>query len=190
MKNRLQKGFSLVEIMVAVAIFSVVISVASMSFILAIKSQKKSLAEQELLAQTSYVMEYMSRALRMAKKDLSGDCIAAKTNYGRPYGNSSIRFLNYEGATGECQEFFLDVDGQLKMRKSSDDTAANFGAAVPLTSATLTIDPGSVQFYLIGESQFDNIQPRVTIFLDIDGKEQTDIKIQTTISQRNLDIEY
>lgn len=187
------KSFTLVEILVAAGIFSVIIVITSTLFISAIRIQKKSLATQELLDQTSYAMEYMSRALRMAKKDTAGECIPQKTNYNIPYpGDSSIRFLNYEN---KCQEFFrLSPYGiyQIVERKSTDNTAVRLQSPVTLTSTDLnvvrfSIGPGSG---IRGWSQTDTLQPRVTIYLDINGKEETNIKIQTTVSQRDLDVTY
>lgn len=182
------KGFALIEILTAVFIFSIIVGAASGLFISAIRSQRNVLASQELLDQTSYAMEYMSRALRMTKKDLSGNCLTtagAKNNYENPSGDSSIRFLDYND---KCHEF-LKEGNQLKEKKSTDNTAGNLPVSgTPLTSADLKIT--SLNFNLSGESQIDNLQPRVTISLDVQGKEQSKLKIQTTISQRNLDTVY
>jgi len=180
-----QKSFTLIELLVTVTIFSLIVGAASGVFVSALRAQRKSLSMQELLGQTSFLMEYMSRALRMAKKDVSGSCLGldyAKYNYAPiTYG---IRFLNY---TGNCQQFFRDGN-ILKMQVSSDEKAVNFGPSLDLTSANLIVNS-----FNIGPegswTQADDYQPRVAIFLEIQGKEQAKIKIQTTISQRNLDIE-
>lgn len=179
------RGFSLIEILVAIAIFSVIVGTAMGVFASAIKSQKRVLAQQELLDQTSYAMEYISRALRMARKDISGSClttVGAGNNY-ETDGNR-IRFLNY---LNKCQEFFFE-NNQIKERKSTDSTAANFEASLPLTAQKILVNQFKVN--LSGQDQIDYLQPAVTIFWDILGREQTSMKIQTTISQRNLDIQY
>jgi len=178
------KSFTLIELLVTVAIFSLIGGIAAGVFTTGLRAQRKSLASQEILSQTSYLMEYISRALRMAKKDVTGDCLGAiyaKYNYA-PI-TDGIRFLNY---TGKCQQFFRDGN-ILKMQVSSDETAVNFGPSLDLTSANLIVNS-----FNIGPEdswdQADNDQPRVTIFLEIQGKEQAKIKIQTTVSQRNPDI--
>jgi prepilin-type N-terminal cleavage/methylation domain-containing protein len=181
-------GFTLPELLTGVTLFSLIIGITSGLFISAIRAQRKSLAYQELLDQTSYLQERMSRALRMAKKDLSGDCITQGKNYENPGGdNSKIRFLDYEI---RCHEFFQDGD-VLKERKSSDESAAGLGFATPLTGSNLKII--TAKFHLTGESQTDNLQPRVTILLKVKGvgekpEEQPEIIIQTGVSQRNLDV--
>ena len=158
----------------------------------AIKSQKKALAAQEISDQISYVIEYMSRSMRMAIKATDGNCIPNGTNYSNPYGDNSVRFLIYDRVNSIkiCQEFYLDND-QLKRRKSSDGAAGNFGPPVDLTSSKLKIN--SAKFNLDGEAGTDDIQPRVTIFLDAEKRDtkpefNATVKVQSTISQRNLDI--
>ncbi|KPJ71790.1 hypothetical protein AMJ50_00420 [Parcubacteria bacterium DG_74_3] len=188
--NRIKnKGFTLPELLTGLAIFSLVIGAASGVFVSAIRGQRKSMAYQELLDQTSYLTEYISRALRMAKKDLSGDCISQKTNYENPSGDSSrIRFLDY---SVRCHEFLKDGD-VLKERRSTDESALSLGEPISLTGTGLKVE--SVMFYLLGQSQTDNLQPKVTLFLKMKSlgekpEQQPEIKLQTTISQRNLDIE-
>jgi prepilin-type N-terminal cleavage/methylation domain-containing protein len=182
MKN---KSFTLVEILVAVTIFSVITGIASGLFVSAIRAQRSSLAHQQLLDQTSYVMEYMSRALRMAKKDIDGNCTGgAKLNYAKT--DSKIMFKNYED---ECQEFLQEWDDSNKVYRLKEKKA---GVENYLTSPGLNV----VSFKVadMGWTQYDTEQPRVTLFLDIQGagfkpEEKPRIKIQTAISQRNPDIE-
>ena len=64
------EGFTLIEILVVIVIFSIVLGAVIGIFISAIRIQRYYLASQKLLDQTSYVTEYMSRSIRMAKKRL------------------------------------------------------------------------------------------------------------------------
>lgn len=190
----MKTAFTLIEILITVAIFSIIIAAASGFFVSAIRVQRRVLATQELLDQTSYALEYMGRALRMAKKELGDNCLSSWglnyeiPGYWRLGGDEDlgkgIRFINaLEG--NDCQEFFL-ADGQLKYWKKSS------GETFPLTSDKLKIT--SLKFKLKGKSQGDDLQPRVTIFLEVLGRgregEQPKIQIQTTVSQRNLDVPY
>jgi len=178
-------GVSLIEMLAAVTVFVITVGAISGIFISAIRSQRRILATQELLDQTSYVLEYMGRALRMAKKDSSSPPICLTTcgsgcNYENPGGDiSKIRFIDYNDV---CTEYFLDpVTGQLK--KTAGGTTSE------LTSTKLYVN--SLRFRIWGEDQNDFYQPRVTIFLEISGREtigRPKIQIQTSISQRPLDI--
>ena len=196
MKSKIQNpkqnnGFMLIEVLVSVLLFFGILVVVLGFFGYAVKGQKKALASQEISDQISYVMEYMGRSIRMGVKASNASCIPNKTNYENPYGDNSVRFLIYDQANGVkiCQEFYLENE-QLKRRKSSDASAGNFGPAVDLTSSKLKIN--SAKFNLIGEDGTDNIQPRVTISLDVEKQDtkpefNANVKIQSTISQRNLD---
>lgn len=182
---KMTKGFTLIEMMVAVVIFSLIMGAISGLFISVLRVQKRTLASQRLLDQTSYAMEYMSRTLRMAKKDLTGNCITSGTNYQKTRGGAGLKFINYKD---ECWEFFLESSQLKETRKIGTPQQETLG----LTSSELQII--SLNFNLRGESQTDNDQPMVTLFLSIRsvgvGSDQPEIKIQTTISQRNLDIRY
>jgi len=181
-------GFTLIEMLAAVMIFSLIIGAISGVFISSFRSQKSALSSQRLLNQISYALEYMSRALRMASKQTADipDCLSQDgLNYEITHSGSGLKFINHL-EEDDCQEFFLE-NKQLKQKKN------NLTEMVELTSSNLEIT--SLNFLLQGESQDDDIQPRVTIFLAVKGKgqkleEQPEMKIQTTISQRNLDIHY
>ena len=181
MKN---KGYTLIEMMVAVAVFTLVIAAPTGFFVTALKGQQKTLSSQELSANVSYVLDYMSRALRMAKKDLAGDCISQDFNYELSPGGNSIKFKNYNDI---CQEFYLD-NGKLK------ETRYGLGTVV------LTPEDLEVVSFKLGSydswGQEEDRQAMVTLFLEVKGTKsqrpelQPVIKIQTTVSQRNLDVRY
>lgn len=165
-----EKGFTLIEIIVAISVFVFVITSVSGIFVTALKLQRRSIAYQQVLDQTSYLMEYMSRSVRMAKKDISGACITAKLNY--EFSASCLEFLNYKN---QCQQFCLDSG---RIQNENGDY---------LTSANLNISSFNVS--LLGHTQNDDIQPKAAISLEVNGKENAEIRIQTTISQRNLDVQ-
>lgn len=178
-KFKIQKGFILVELLVSLFIFTLIVGMASGIFISGIRVQRRALATQKLLDEVSYAVEYISRTIRMAKKDKLGACITAKHNYQITRGGKGLKFLNYKD---ECQEFFWDSDDQLKELKDG-------GASAALTSEDFKVL--SFNIALLGESQDDNEQPRVSFFLELEGKsaERPKIQLQTTVSQRNLDIQ-
>ncbi|TFB07963.1 prepilin-type N-terminal cleavage/methylation domain-containing protein [Candidatus Atribacteria bacterium MT.SAG.1] len=174
-------GFTLIEIMVSMTIFLIVMVSVIELFISGISAQKKSLALQTLSDSASYAIEYMSRTIRMAKKDLTGTYISAGCNFENPEGDlAKIRFLNYKK---EDQWFILD-NKQIKEKKDDD---IGFTA---LTSDNFQVN--KLYFELSGQCQTDDLQSRVTIVMEIQTKEvepQT-LNIQTTISQRDLDVKY
>ena len=184
MNKNYHKGFTLVEMMVVILIFSIIVGAMAGLFVSVIQVQRNTLAAQLLLDQTSYAMEYASRSLRMAKKDTEATCLNVQNDnyqYGLDINNdSNIWFLNHEGV---CQSFKRDDT-------SFEDCKENrIPSCLDLFSSNFKVKTFSVS--LMGENGFDNIQPRVTISLDIkrEGlKFEPEIKIQTTVSQRDLDI--
>lgn len=180
------KGYTLIETMVGVAIFMLILTPAVSFFVSSLKAQQKVLFSQKLLDNISYSLEYMSRTLRMAKKDTSGNCITKNMNYELSRGGRGIKFLNYNDI---CQEFYWDT--ALNPRRLNE---VKNGLTLPLTASD-----ADVVSFKIGPTeswdQNDDEQPKVTIYLEVKGVKspkpelQPDIKIQTTISQRNLDIQ-
>ena len=181
----MKKGFTLIELLVSMTIFSVVMVSAIGLFSAGVENQRKILALQTLSNNTSYVIEYMSRTIRMAKKDLGGLYLTtAGCNFENPDGDSSILFMNYHQ---DRQEFFLE-NGQIKEKKGPLSQSGPL--AIPLTSDNFLVQ--KLVFELSGECQTDELQPKVTIVIEIQTKEAKPqrLNLQTTISQRDLDIEY
>ncbi len=177
----MKKGFTLIELLISMTIFSIVMISAIGLFNAGIETQRKALALQTLCDSASYTIEYMSRTIRMAKKDLDGIYISAGCNFENPGGNlSKVRFLNYDK---KRQEFILE-NGQIKEKK---EPSSGFTA---LTSDNFQVN--KLFFELSGRCQNDEFQPKVTIVMEIQTKEaepQT-LNLETTISQRDLDIKY
>jgi hypothetical protein len=172
-------------------------------FLSSVMAQRRSLSAQKLFDNTSYVLEYMGRALRMAKKDLIGDCLGSgyegdnysTSTHGHVNRANSIRFINYHY---KCQEFYLKNDGRIyeRVSNSTSGAEADFGNELPLTPSDFIISTSTSKFFVLGASQppGDILQPRVIIFLEIETEAfkpeaKVKIKIQTTISQRDLDVQ-
>ncbi|MDO8524055.1 MAG: prepilin-type N-terminal cleavage/methylation domain-containing protein [bacterium] len=175
------KGITLLEILVAISISSIVLIGAIGLFISLIKNQQTLLNKAYVLNTLSYSTEYMSKAIRMAQKDKGGTCLDNSMENFNSTGDS-IKFLNYNN---ECQRFFLD-SGVLKVSKK----ISGVDIAQALTPANITIE--SLNFVLAGQSQDDNLQPKISFSLKarVQSSSIPSFLIQTTISQRMLDIAY
>lgn len=177
----MKKGFTLLEMIVVIGIFSLFSGAILGIFISSVNSQKRILAQQEILDQANYLLEYISRSLRMARKDdLSGtNCLnGEKVNYEISRAGQGIKFQNYKK---QCQEFYLDGNRIKENRQGIEDF---------ITPSSLKIN--SLKFNISGETQNDNLQPKVTILLEMEGsgRNPPKIRIQTSVSQRNLDVAY
>ena len=179
-KKEGKNGVTLVEMLVVLLIFSLVIGILMSIFVSFIKAQRYILASQQIMDQASYVVEYMGRAIRMAKKDESGDCIGSDKNY-LLITDNHLQFKNYKG---DCEEFYLENDEKIYQRKGSSQE-------IPLTSSKFRVT--KLEFIIQGDdlNETQPRQPRVTILLEMEAKDikpVPKIKIQTTVSQRDLDL--
>jgi prepilin-type N-terminal cleavage/methylation domain-containing protein len=186
------KGFTIIELAIVIAIFLFIISAAVGIFISVVKSQRVVLANEQIINQISYLEEYMSKALRMAQADSgAGTCtgennIYQLTRYSAPY-YYGIKFLN--GNSGECQEFYWNSDDKILYDRRNN-------VSVALSSVNLKIT--SIKFYTIplvncGNSPScvvsrngDSAQPRISISISVTDAAGLNRIIQVTVSARNL----
>ena len=165
------------ELIITLAVFFIFVTSVINIFASAIKYQRKIGLLADLLNGSSYATEYMSRAIRMAQKDLFGVCIAPKDNF-LLISSNRIMFLNYNS---ECQEFYLD-NGAIWASKQ--------GIAQPLTASSINIT--DLEFAISGQSQLDDLQPKVTFAFSLETRENEpkQINLQSSVSQRQLDVPY
>ncbi len=186
MLKEYKKGFTLIEMLIVALIFSVLVGAIIGVFVSVVRVQRYTLASQAMLDQTSYNMEYMSRHLRMAKKN-EDECdfieevcgLEEQNNY---YYSSNYNYLCFANHNEECQKFEKG-DDYFKSYNSTD-----YPLGLSLFSNDLTVNSFNVA--LKGEEGGDGLQARATFFLDIEGDAggfTPRMKIQTTVSQRDLD---
>jgi len=166
-KIKESKGITLIELVVGLAVFMIIIGIAVSIFISIIQHQRGLLAEQELTNQASYSVEYISRTIKGALKDETGNCITAGdiytlTNYDdTSYFYGGIKFLTENNV---CQEFFIDSgivkevkDGALPQEILADKFKVEYLRFIINGNKFLDIASGG-----------DLVQPRVTIALSIE----------------------
>jgi type II secretory pathway pseudopilin PulG len=182
---KLSKGFTLIELIVVMAVFIFVITASISIFLSIIQSQRKVLVKQQVFNQISYIEEYVSKALRMAKTDLDGGCLG-EANKGYVYLltgpdavsglYTGIKFIN-QTDNNACQEFFLDYTNPdqpiLKERKNGSNAVAlssnnlhinyiSFG--INETDGSIASSPKPNDIFA-GASNIERIQPRVTMLM-------------------------
>lgn len=177
------RGFTLIEVLLVITIFSIVTTAFFELFGSAFQYQREYLDKISLLNNAYYIMEYMSRSLRLAKKDRVGHCIGKNRNYA--VSGKSITFLNFRG---QCQRFRLS-NQSVEVAKSQDEFPRFNNRSMVLSSSNIKVL--DLKFYVVGEPQppEDTLQPRVTMVLKLQRKEQK-IFLQTTVTKRQLDVHY
>lgn len=161
-KNK-ESGLTMIELIVAIGIFGLVVSMAFGIFILALTSQRRIIALRNVEDNIRFTIESMAREIRTGK------------NFSSDAGS-----LSFTNAKGEAVIYRLNGG----IVEKSSDGGANYSA---VTGSEAIID--YLNFYLIGQAADDGLQPRVTITVGATsqvGNQSANLKIQTTISERFL----
>lgn len=185
-KKMQKNGFTLVELLVTAVVFSIVFGSAVGILVWSIKWQKYNMSHQQLLSQSSYAIEYMARALRMAQTD-DGVCGFNEQNYNvSDWGTETNNKIEFKDYAENCKAFYWDTNtNQIQAQIALGD-----GFSGALTSDDYEVL--NLKFISQGDAAGDSTQPRVTILMEIRDKNlpnKPKIKVQTTVSQRNLDLD-
>ena len=175
-------GFTLIELMVSITIFAIIVGVIGSIFLTSLQGQRKAISFQGIFDQTSYLMEYMSRSLRMAKRETAAPtCLSANNkNYELTKSGKGIKFINSQNI---CQEFYWDI---------ATDRLKEAKGGVP--EQYLTSENSRVTAFNIVVVDGAGLQPKVTFLISIQrigSKPElvSPMEFQTTLSQRKLNIQ-
>ena len=163
-------GFTLIELIVAIGVFSTIVSIAVGGFVSALRTQRQTVALIAANSNASLTMEQMAREIRAGFDFcLPGQCI----------GTSELSFKN---AAGDVVTYRLNgVSGAVERGISG-----NFS---PLTAENVSIR--YLHFVLSGNDSRDGLSPRITVSMGVSSKELgvagSVVNIQTTVSARVLD---
>jgi prepilin-type N-terminal cleavage/methylation domain-containing protein len=194
--GQVRRAFTLIEIIVVVAITSVILIITMQILTSAIRIESRTLVAQAMYEQVNYLVDYMSKDIRMASRGtIGGDCGLPALN---KFLNEIPESIALKDQRNNCMQYFLAKDSndnaQLMVgRRDWDANTKTWGAlySLPLTSndykvtdfkAIVIPSPNS-------NTQKDNQLTKVLIGMTIESKTYSDIKlrIQTLVSTRNRD---
>lgn len=185
------RGFTLVEMIVTLAVFSLIMVAVAGLFFHALRAHRAILARSQMLGESSYNLEHIGRGLRMAKKSPDGSCLSSKGLNFEKTARGGVKFQNLNSSgTTDCVEYYLGHPGGSygangALMESRTNTERSFD--LPLTSPA--VDVASLAVYDYGWAQNDDLQPRTTIHIQMRGHQNQIMDHQITISQRDLDVE-
>lgn len=186
LKNK--KGFTLVELMVAVAVFSLVMVTAMSALVNVIDANKKARSIKTAINNISMTLEGLSKDMRMGSDykclDEGGGIVECALT-----GNSGIRFKSSK-ATDLYVYYKLseNATGSGKINYCTSSSVNGLCASwSPLTSSEVDID--NLKFYILGIESPDNIKTQPKMIMTISGKAgsgktETEFDLQTGVSQR------
>jgi prepilin-type N-terminal cleavage/methylation domain-containing protein len=179
-----KKGFTLIEVMVSVTIFSVIILSVTGIFKLAIDGQRSAIATQNVQESLKYFLEVTAKEIRMAQKTESNVCPEVpngtifKVNI-----QTTGDILYFKNYYGECVSYTLEKDGGnwrfFISRRNGLRTKSGF-----ISPAKIRIN--DLHFILSGSAS--TTQPMVTINLNAsasgESQFQSDMTLQTSVTSR------
>ena len=177
-------GFTLVELMVSLTIFSLVMVVLMGSILSVLDANRKSQAERAVMDNLNFSLEGMTRTIRFGDNYHCGASSPTTSHLdcGNGADNMTVRDSNLNQVT---YKLVNDVNGS-RIVKTSGGTDYN------VTSKDVTIQ--ALAFYVYGSNPYsvaDLSQPRVVImvkgYAGVKQTLQSTFILETTISQRKLD---
>ncbi|MBU4536792.1 type II secretion system GspH family protein [Patescibacteria group bacterium] len=178
-------GFTLVEMITAVAIFSMVMVVGMGALLNVLNANKQAQAIQTAVNNLNLAIEMMSREIRTGYDYHCGELGDLSITRDCLNGENLIAFESYNGNVNSSNDqiAFKFESGRLY---KSVDTGVSF---LPLTSEELILE--DLYFVVVGSAKGDGVQPKVLItakgYVGNREKGRTSFNLQTTISQRMID---
>lgn len=107
-KNINKKAFSLIEVMVAVAIFSVIILSMTGIFKMVIDGQRRSIATQNVQESLKYFLEVINKEIRMAVKS-DGSCGVSAGQVFKVQEGTTSDSLYFKNYYDQCVIYSLEI---------------------------------------------------------------------------------
>ncbi|MCU0660370.1 MAG: prepilin-type N-terminal cleavage/methylation domain-containing protein [Candidatus Pacebacteria bacterium] len=189
--QQIATGFTLIEVMIAVALFTVIMTVGIGAVLNSNSNHKKTQTQRQVIDNLSFIMEDMSRNLRLGSAYHCGDVsVGIEDPLDCQFGQT-LAFESVTGVAGNASDqvvYGITSDGAIIKSTDSGATAKN------LTPPEVLIDPARSGFSVTGAAPYasgDRAQPRVIIRLS--GKVvyrniESEFNLQTVVTQRLIDL--
>lgn len=169
-----RKGFTMIELLVVVAIFVVVVGVSADIFTSSFAAQRQARKLQDILDNARYGLERIAKTARVACV-LNSDSVTSTSN---------LKLYHFRR---DQKLIYKEDNGNLIEKEEGGGVEASL-------IGSENVDIERLNFKLQGVGLGDDQQPRITIFLGLKPKlpeyEEQVINIQTTVSTRFLEKYY
>ncbi len=187
-----KSGFTLVELLVAVALFSILMSIAAGGFVRALRSEREVSAMMAAESNVNLALEQMAREMRTGYlfchdpgSDAASPVCQCTSNLEQPVPTWTCSSIEFYNANGEKVDYSLNASNVLERA----DSAENDGVPEPLTSDNVSIT--NLSFTIFGNLEGDHWNPRVTVAIGVEPNDNTvswsTANLETTISARSID---
>ncbi len=167
--SRSSRGFTLLEMIVAVGIFSVIVLLATGAYLTLINLNRQIQATNTVVTNLSFVLENMARNIRTGTNYCTGVCTA-----------SSFSFVDSHGRT-----VTYSIDNAHALTRT-------IGATTEELTDPSTVTISLLRFYPSGMAKNDGLQPRVTVVIAgtaaASAGQTISFNIQTGATSRTIDL--
>ncbi len=192
-KSGPRAGFTLIEVLVSVALFVIVVTTAVSALLVVLDANRKSQSISNTINNTFFTFETMSRLMRTGLNYHCGSSGQVTAPNDCPNGDDEIYFTDDRG---QFVHIWLDTsNGNGVIMQEVDQNGAgngvSFGPQYELTSENFDIK--TLRFVVTGSTIAGNTeQPMTTITLhgiaDEGTPQSAELKLQTTVTQRMIDL--
>ncbi len=195
--TRKYSGFTLIEMMVALSLFTIVVTIAVGALLSLIGSSKGVQNEQSVMATLTFVLDSMTREIRTGTEYY---CSNSNFNNQESINNGKDCAVSEKGgvsftesgsslsASSKRIAYYYDSGSKSIMRQIGDNSSSNPPESIVSNGITIT----NAEFSVTGTARLDpsgdTVQPTVTIILEAQDEMGASTTLQTTITQRELDI--
>lgn len=191
-RARTQGGFTLIEMLVSVGLFSVVMVVSVGALLSLTAANKKAQALQSVMNNLNIAVDGMARSARMGTVYHCGiaGAVAPLSAVDCAGGDTAFAFLPY-GSSAVDDPVIYSYDAVAKRINRTDQN----GVTLPITAPEVEIS--ELRFYVVGGDNSipgnEYVQPKAVIVIKGNAgntalKSYTTFHVQATAVQRQLDI--
>ena len=160
----MRKGFTIVELLIAMALFVIIISIASGAFINSLRTQRATVALVAANSNASLALEQMAREMRT----------------GKDFSQSAAQEITFTNANGESATYqWNNISGAVEKKTGS-------GSFKRITADNVLVK--NLNFRIFNGSLADPYPPRITVVLQVAPANipfiDSTVDLETTVSAR------
>ena len=184
-----QRGFTLVEMIVAVGLFTVVMLISLAALLSLVDANRKARSIESVMNNLNIALDGMVRNMRMGSAYHCGTVNLTEPQDCPTVPGTSVAFLRFGGTAGDVNDYLVYTYNEVSKRLERKEGAN----ATPFAVTAPEIEIDDLKFYVVGTTPGDGDQPKIVIV--IKGtvgadkvRTRTTFSIQATAVQRVLDI--
>lgn len=178
-----QGGVTLIELLVALGLFAVITITATQIFNLVVQAQRSTIASQNAQEDLRYIMEVVTKEIRMAQVDHDGVCVSPNRVYEPVFHDDHDNSLSFLNSKGQCVSYRMD-DGNFEISRVEPSAEPDWHS---VTSEETELE--ELNFRQTGTVPAE--QPLITMRFKVNvGGDTVDVhtlNIQTSISARHYE---